>query len=165
MSTHTEVQKLYLKTRLINTKARHTVCVYNLIDDKFYTDCGGCDDQEPGTTRSILQFMRLNNIENRVFFIARYCGKEKLGSKRFECYLHAAKLALKNNPRNTIMEVDQIVDEELTTPKERQTQSMKLTWKDRWQSSVRGPQARVSREFPRKCSKLAQVGPKSCPFQ
>ena len=114
VSTHKEIQDLYLKTRLINAKARHVVCAYNIIGDQFYTDCDGCDDQEPGATKRILQLMRYHRIENRVFLIARYCGKEKLSAKRFECYLEVAKLALTKNSHNVKLNLDQKLTEENT---------------------------------------------------
>ena len=37
----------------------------------------------------------------------RYSGKEKLSSKRFQCYVEAAKLALQQLPRNPVVGVEQ----------------------------------------------------------
>ena len=83
------------------------MCTYNINGEKFQTNCDGCDDEEPGATKSIIQAMKNSGMENRVFFIARYCGHEKLSAKRFECYLAAAKIALEKNPLNNILKIQQ----------------------------------------------------------
>ena len=107
VTTHMEVQNFYLCVRLKHMKARHVICAYQIQHDEFHTACDGCDDQEPGATRPILYEMRNSAIENRAFYVARYCGSQKLGAKRHDCYLNAAKLVLERNPHNKYLKIDQ----------------------------------------------------------
>ena len=101
-----EVQDGYTKIRLLNPSARHVICAYQMIvDGKEEND--GCDDQEPGASRNVLQLMHEHDLKSRVFYIARYCGKAKLSSKRFECYVEAAKMALIQHPNNKIIGCEQ----------------------------------------------------------
>ena len=97
--THQEVQQGYLKVRLLHPKARHVVCAYH-IQEGMNEDWDGCDDQEYGAFRSILQVMRENEIKSRAFYVVRFCGVQKLSSRRFQCYAEAAKLALIQSPLN-----------------------------------------------------------------
>ena len=121
-----EIQKGYLKTRLLHTKARHVICAYH-IDNGEIEEMDGCDDQEPGAARNVLQMMRQQGIKARAFYIARYCGKEKLGSKRFECYVEAAKMALIHQPKNTVLGVEQSFNKQMeTTRKALSEQQVKL---------------------------------------
>ena len=105
------IRQGYLKIRIIHPKARHIVCAYNLSIDEM-EDSNGCDDQEPGAYRNILRLMRTHNITSRVFYVVRYCGKEKLSNRRFECYIEAAKAALIQNPGNPFVGCDQTLREE-----------------------------------------------------
>ena len=107
VSSFSAIQASYTQVRLLHPKARHIICAYNIPGDKFYENCDGCDDQEFGATRSILKEMREKNIGCRAFYVVRYCGKEKLNARRFECYLEAAKLALAKSPSNTILGIQQ----------------------------------------------------------
>ena len=112
VSAHKEIQDGYVQVRMMHPKARHVVCAYQLLDqERAKKEENGCDDQEPGAYRRILHMMRESDITSRVFYIARYCGKDKLSTKRFECYVKAAEMALKENPYNHILGNEQPIVE------------------------------------------------------
>ena len=75
-----QVRKAYLKIKTLNAQARHIICAYNLPGVEKYHLSDYVDDDEPGAGRAVLSMMKENNIINKVFYIARFCGKRKLGS-------------------------------------------------------------------------------------
>ena len=115
VQTYQQIQDLYTKMRIMHGGARHVVCAYNVPSNNIFTGIDGCDDQEPGAVKGIVNALKLGEITNRVFFVIRYCGSAKLGSKRFELYLNAAKEALRLNPENSVTGEMQIFSEPQST--------------------------------------------------
>ena len=107
VDTHYEIRELYKKMRLINPGARHIVCAYIISGKELHYCRDFCDDQELGAGRILLDWMKKQNLRNRVFFVVRYCGSMKLSSDRFKAYIDAAKLALESNPYNFILDENQ----------------------------------------------------------
>ena len=97
-----------MKMKMINPGARHIVCAYWIsapgVPPHYQADFH--DDQEPGAGRILLNWMKENNLQNRVFFIARYYAN-KMDSERFKCYVDAANRALNENPINFLTKQDQ----------------------------------------------------------
>ena len=102
------IRKAYLKVRLMHAQARHVVCAYNIPGaEKYYTQ-DFVDDEELGAGRIILESMIANNIECKAVFVVHFCGREKLGSKRFGGYLEAVNNLLKEHPFNSVQKRQQL---------------------------------------------------------
>ena len=104
-----DVRKLYLRMKISQPDARHIVCAYNIpneTDPNYYTQ-NFCDDGEPGAGKTVLDFLKRNDLEKRVIFVARKYGGIKMGADRFECYENAAKMSIMKHPWNSILKVDQ----------------------------------------------------------
>ena len=82
--THQVIRQLYMKMKLSNPGARHIVCAYWITGQPPHYAMDYQDDQEVGAGRAILKWMKDNNMENRVFFVARYYVS-KLDGERFGC--------------------------------------------------------------------------------
>ena len=65
--THQAVQQGYLKIRLLHPKARHVICAYQIQNDA-EQEWEGCDDQEYGAYRNVLQMMKDNDLKSRAFY-------------------------------------------------------------------------------------------------
>ena len=97
ISSYEEIQEMYLKVKLLHPAANHVICAYQTdLDDIF--NCDFCDDGEHGAGRTLLTFMKDNNLTNRVIFVVRYYGGSKLGPARFECIVKAARSVMENSP-------------------------------------------------------------------
>ena len=95
----TKIKELYKRMKLVQPGARHIVCAYILDQqnlEQFFTQ-DYQDDGEPGAGRALLDFLRVNDLKNRVIFVARKYGGVKMGVDRFECYLQAAKNAVQED--------------------------------------------------------------------
>ena len=109
VSSYQQIRKLYIKMKLIQPAARHIVCAYYLPgEDTHYTQ-GFCDDGEPAAGRTAMNLLLENHMVNRVVFISRKYGGIRMGSDRFECYASAARNVLKDNPKNEVLKMDQMV--------------------------------------------------------
>ena len=106
-----QIRKLYIKMKLIQPTARHIVCAYKLPDQPAYNHNGYCDDGEPGAGDALLQLLSVNQLDNRVIFVARKYGGIRMGAERFQCYLHAAKSVIEEHPYNTVLKTKQQVTE------------------------------------------------------
>ena len=94
-----EIQEMYLKVKLIHPSADHVICAYSTdFDQNELFNSDFCDDGEHGAGRQLLNYMKEKDIHNRVIFVVRFFGGEKLGTKRFECILKAAESVLNNSP-------------------------------------------------------------------
>ena len=94
VTTYSEVNDVYRKIKLIKPDARHVVCSFILNDsDKIYGK-DYHDDGEPGAGRLILELMEQNGIQQKAVFVARRYGGIRMGTKRFSCYLKAARSCL-----------------------------------------------------------------------
>ena len=110
VDNHQSIRRLYLKVRLQQARARHVVCAYSLPgNDKIHNEDFE-DDDEPGAGRTLLQVMQENDIQKKVFFVVRHCGKVKLGKKRLPSYLLAATANLKQFPMNNLEKKKQTFD-------------------------------------------------------
>ena len=94
VTTHEQINNLYMKMKLNHPYARHIVCAYSIPgEEKHYTN-DFCDDEEPGAGRTLLQLLNQYEISERVIFVTRVYGGQKMSSDRFECYKQAGKLAI-----------------------------------------------------------------------
>ena len=107
--SHQEVRELYIKMKTIQPGARHIAVAYWVShQDEFYA-LDYHDDDEPGIGRILMNLLRANNIRNKVIFVARRYGGQKIGPERFQCYLDAAISALEKSKYNEILRIDQHV--------------------------------------------------------
>ena len=107
VSTHQEIRRLYLKIKLLHASARHIVCAYNLPGrDRHYLQDFE-DDGEHGAGRALLNSMLENDLQNKVIFIARFCGNTKLGGSRLSSYVESAKDVIKHHPYNKVRKENQ----------------------------------------------------------
>ena len=93
-----QIKDAYLKLRILHPRARHIMCGYVIdnIDDP--DNKNFCDDDEIGGGRILLETLELNNITNRVLFVIRYYGDNKIGQDRFTCIRNAAISAIQKSP-------------------------------------------------------------------
>ena len=112
VENYKQIQKLYTKVRIIHAKERHVVCAYYLPGPDIHINRDGCDDQELGASRSLIRLLVEGEMENRVVFVVRKCGKDKLGNDRFLRYVEAATKVLQDNPWNDVLRKNQIFPEE-----------------------------------------------------
>ena len=110
-----DVRNGYLKIRLMHARARHVVCAYNLPGNPSFHYQDFEDDEEHGAGRVLLNILMQNNIQNKAIYIVRFCGKTKLGSERFNCYVQALENVQKINDYNSILKVKQPIT--VTNPK------------------------------------------------
>ena len=94
-----EIRDAYMKIRLNHADARHIVCAWSVpgVDNVYCED--GCDDEDYGASRIILNMMREHQITHRVIYVVRVCGN-KLNSERFPSYLKAAMSVVNKYPVN-----------------------------------------------------------------
>lgn len=71
-----EIESIINELKLCNKKARHIVYAYKFgINEKSYSD------KEPsGTTRGLLDIIKINNLDNTLIVVIRYFGGILLGS-------------------------------------------------------------------------------------
>ena len=86
----------YAKMKIKYGDATHIAAAYRLEGADGPFKQGYDDDGEEGAGRKILQELKESDTYGTAIFIARYFGKKKLGSQRFEIYSHLAKSALKS---------------------------------------------------------------------
>ena len=99
--------------KIVYPGSRHIVCASNLPGaDQPHYNKSYCDDGEPGAGKKILDLLVQSEIENRVIFVTRKYGGVKMGSDRFECYLHAAKSVITAFPYNEILQQEQKIPSE-----------------------------------------------------
>ena len=97
-----DIRKMYIKAKLLEPAARHIVCAYYLEGKEHHYDRNYCDDGEPGAGKNLLELLVRNEIKNKVLFVARHFGGVKMGADRFDCYVSAAKIVLKEFPHSKI---------------------------------------------------------------
>ena len=115
-----QVRDAYFKIRLLHPAARHIICAYNLPcapkEQHLFKDA--CDDGEAGAGANLLHHMKHSNIHTLAYFVVRYCGEEKLGETRFDCYLRAAKALQAQKPVNTItQQIQQFKEKDVAATK------------------------------------------------
>ena len=101
-----EIRKAYVKMKLCHPGAQHIVCAYCIPGLKKFECEEYCDDGDHNVGRNLLKWMQHNNLDCRVFFVARYQGR-KLSAQRFESYREAALNALNKKPENNILGIKQ----------------------------------------------------------
>ena len=97
VTDHEQIQKYYIKLRMIQPTARHIVCAYWVKDAEICYQKDYHDDGEPGAGRQLLQLLKENLCEDTVVFVARKYGGIRMGPNRFSCYVNAACNALNIN--------------------------------------------------------------------
>ena len=84
VSSLEDIQAAYYKLRKMHGKATHIACSYRL------TECAGpfnqdaIDDAEHGSGRSMLNYLKKNQLLNTAVFMVRYYGGAKIGPYRFQ---------------------------------------------------------------------------------
>ena len=96
-----QVQDFYMKIKLNHAEARHIVCAWNMLGEKWYELQDYCDDGDHGVGAAILQRMQFNNLEQAAIYVVRNCG-QKLKENRIPTYVAAIKEAIKTSPMNPI---------------------------------------------------------------
>ena len=124
VKSHQQIRQIYKKMRLLHPEARHIVCAYWLEGGDTVYNQSFHDDQEPGAGRVLLKFLRENNLEGQVVFVARRYGGIRMGNDRFVCYQEAAKAAfgLNRAPSKTGPEAQNAATPNQNTPTARQQQ-------------------------------------------
>ena len=107
VQTHQQVRELYIKLKLMQPLAKHTVCAY-WVEGPLHTSRDYCDDGEPAAGKVVMDIMIQQNFKNRVVFVTRKYGGQKIGSSRFECYKAAAEVVLKAHPYNEKLGTKQV---------------------------------------------------------
>ena len=102
VKTYGQVRELYKRVKLVQPTACHIICIFWLQGKQHYYTRDFCDDGEPGASKSILDLMVKNNLEDRVVFVSRKYGGIKMGSERFNCYLKAARQVLEATLNRTL---------------------------------------------------------------
>ena len=97
-----QIRDAYLKLRLIHPRARHIICAYILKNIDTPENKNFCDDDEISAGRILLDILQNNQMENRVIFVIRYFGENKIGQDRFKCIRQAAESVLEQNSYNSI---------------------------------------------------------------
>ena len=105
-----EVQRAYLKMRILHASANHIVMACNVPAIKWHNANEYNDNGDIACGRSLQEWMEQSNIHCRVVFVARYATKTKIGSKRFNCYMDAARKAIEADPINSVNHQDQSKD-------------------------------------------------------
>ena len=126
VSTHAEINQAHTKVKLKYPQAKHIVCTYQIPGTEPYYNANYCDDGDIGIGRRILDLMDRNKITSRVNFVARYSDGTKLGGKRFQMYLDAAKNAIEALPYNWLTQTNQQVNRANTTWKPTQPKYNKV---------------------------------------
>ena len=109
------IAKAYMKIRLNHAEARHIICAWNIPGLRKYESADGCDDQDNGASIPIVQLLTDNQIESRVIFVVRNCGK-KLNAERNSCYVQVAKALISEFPLNPVTNTrQQILDQVKST--------------------------------------------------
>ena len=93
-----EVQDGYIKVKLLHGDAHHVVCAYRIPGTVPYRDESYCDDDEFGSGRVLLRWLRQHKIEQAAIYVVHHYGGQKMGPNHFACYTDAAKTAVAVNP-------------------------------------------------------------------
>ena len=116
------VQEAYAKVKLNHAEANHVVCAYMLPGENKLELSDGCDDNDFGAARPIVDMMKRNNISHRAIFVVRN-STEKLYGERMNMYLKTAESVITAFPMNEILqqrqEVRKQTDEGETQPRPR----------------------------------------------
>ena len=109
VSTHKEVRDLYLKLKMVQPSAKHIVCSYWVDHPEEYYALDYHDDGEHTVGRLLMDFLKENDLKNRVIFVARRYGGVKMGAARFNCYLKVAKQSIIKGQFNHVLQTEQQV--------------------------------------------------------
>ena len=98
-----------MNLKLYFPEAQNIICAFNLPGSlKHYTQ-DYCDDKENYAGSKLLHMLKMNNVTSRVVFVVRYSNGTKLGPKRFEYILKAAKQAIEVSPFNKFVNEKQVI--------------------------------------------------------
>ena len=101
---HQQVREYYIKMKLMEPMAKHIVCAY-WVDGHLGQDY--CDDGEAAAGKVLMDILQKQKLKNKVVFVSRKYGGQKMGASRFECYRAAAEVVLKANPWNDVLKMKQ----------------------------------------------------------
>ena len=121
VSNHQQIRDLYVKLKLLVPEAKHIVCAYWVPHQEEYYALDYHDDGEPTAGRILMDFLKVNNLQNRCIFVARRYGGSKIGTERFQCYLDAANTAVQKGSNNELLQIQQ----EVAHPDPRKVKSTK----------------------------------------
>ena len=91
-----------LKMKCLFTSASHIICVYRIPGIQKHICEDYQDDRDHGCGRSILNWMKENEITCRAIFIVRKSNGLKIGARRFQLYSEAAISVIQAFPVNSI---------------------------------------------------------------
>lgn len=89
-----QVEDHYYHVRLLSPEATHVMCAYKLPGVDFALVQGGIDDGEHGASRTLLNLLLKNMVENRALYVVRYYGGQHIGPIRFTAIENTAQSAL-----------------------------------------------------------------------
>lgn len=84
VSNHQQVTDAYMRMKLTHGQATHIACAYRLEKGPEMQREDGCDDNEFGASRVLLNTLQEMQVVNVAVFMVRYYGGTKLGPKRFD---------------------------------------------------------------------------------
>lgn len=100
-----EVKRVLRRERAAHPKAAHVVWAF-MIGEGAHATQGFSDDGEPKGTagKPVMEIIRYNDITNILVTVVRYFGGIKLGAGGLvRAYSEAAKLAIRDIPRHTLI--------------------------------------------------------------
>ena len=80
-----------------------------------------CDDGDGGAGAVLLESMKQSDLTHKAIYVVRYCGASKLGEKRLDAYMQAAKVLIATKPKNTILGKEQVLDWEARRKRQEKT--------------------------------------------
>lgn len=84
VTNHSKINDAYKKMKLLHGEATHIACAFKLRSVAAPYDEGGCDDDEHGASRILLQLIQEGRHTNVAVFMVRYYSGIKLGPLRFD---------------------------------------------------------------------------------
>ena len=100
VSSIEEINRGYEAMRATHMGARHIVCAFRLPGLCKAQMEDGCDDEEHGMARVLLNAMKHTDIMHRCLYVVRYYDGEQIGQERFVQYLLAARSAISHSSHN-----------------------------------------------------------------
>ena len=112
-TTHEEINRAYMKMRILYPQASHIICAYRLAGLPKYHQESFCDDGDHGCGRFLLNVLQWSNASCVAVFVVRLYNQHRIGSKRYDLMRKAVKSVFQKHPFNMIMNCNQqIIDSE-----------------------------------------------------
>ena len=96
--------------KLMLPEATHIMCAYDIPGKESHYVHDYCDGGDYGVAKHILRLLINNKISSRAIFVVRFSKNGvKLGSKRIEYAVKAAKMAIDAHPYNYLCKTTQVI--------------------------------------------------------